>query len=115
MKTTVSLEGLEFFAYHGFYSEERKKGTTFKCDVSVELKSYDSLDDNIHDTVNYEDIYSIVEDEMNKTKKLIETVALSIIKRIQTLDNVTAANVKLYKLQPPLSGKLDHAIVEICF
>ncbi len=115
MKTIVSLEGLEFFAYHGFYEEERKTGNTFICDVHVELKSFDSEDDNIHDTVNYEEVYAIVADEMKNTKKLIETVGLKIIKRIQQLDNVTAAKVKLHKLNPPIKGKVDRAIVELRF
>ncbi len=115
MKTIVSLEGVDFFAYHGFYDEERKKGNTFICDVSVELKSFDSLDDNIDDTVNYEEIYKIVEEEMQQTKKLIETVALHIIKRIQELTNVTAAKVRLHKLQPPMDGKIKKAVVEMQF
>lgn len=115
MKTTVSIEGLKFWAHHGFYDEERKKGNDFICDVSVELKSYDSLEDNIYDTVNYEDIYAIVEEEMKLTKKLIETVAYSVIKRIQELDNVTGGKVKIYKLNPPLKGKVDRAVVEMTF
>ena len=115
MKTIVSLEGLKFWAFHGFYDEERKKGNDFMCDVSVELKSYDSLDDDINDTVNYEEVYAIVEAEMKNTKKLIETVAYSIIKRIQELDNVTAANVKIYKMNPPIKGEVTRAVVEMRF
>jgi len=115
LKTIVSLKGLEFFAYHGFYDEERKKGNNFICDVSVELKSFDSIDDNIQDTVNYEDVYAIVEYEMTQTRKLIETVAYHIIQKIQVLDNVTAASVKIHKLSPPIAGKIDRAIVEMQF
>ncbi len=113
MKTIVSLEGLEFKAYHGFYDEERKSGNRFVCNVHVELKSFDSLDDNIHDTVNYEEVYAIVEEEMKKTCKLIETVAYNIIERIKLLDNVTGANVKLIKLNPPLVGIAAQAVVEM--
>lgn len=115
MKTVVSLEGLNFFAYHGFYDEERKKGNDFVCDVSVELKSFDTLDDNIYDTVNYEEVYKIVETEMKQTRKLLETVALHIIRRIQELDNVTAAKVKIHKLNPPIEGKVERAVVEMRF
>jgi len=115
LKTTVSLEGLTFFAHHGFYEEEQKKGNDFVCDVSVQLKSFDTLDDNIYDTVNYEDVYKIVEDEMKQTRKLLETVALHIIRRIQELDNVTAAKVKIHKLNPPINGKVERAVVEMRF
>jgi len=115
VKTIVSLEGLEFFAYHGFYDEERKKGNNFRCDVSVELKSFDSLDDNIYDTVNYEEVYAIVETEMKETRKLLETVALHIMQKLQELDNVTAARVKIHKLTPPIKGKAERAVVEMRF
>lgn len=115
MHTTVKIEGLRFYAYHGFYDEERKKGNDFICDVEVELKSYDSLEDNISDTVNYEDIYSIVEHEMKITRKLLETVVYAIIKRIQNLDNITGGTVRLFKLNPPLKGKVDKAVVEMRF
>jgi dihydroneopterin aldolase len=115
MKTRVAIEGLKFFAYHGFYDEERKKGNEFVCDVSVELKSFDSMDDNIYDTVNYEDIYKIVEEEMNITRKLIETIAYNIIEKIKELENVTGAHVKISKLNPPLQGNVDKATVEMKF
>lgn len=115
MKTIVSLEGLEFKAYHGFYDEERKRGNRFNCDVSIELKSFDSNDDNIFDTINYEDVYAIIDEEMNKTCKLIETVAYNIIERLRHLDKVTGAKVKIYKLNPPLVGIASRAVVEMKF
>ena len=31
----VSLEGLEFFAYHGYYDEEQKVGNKYSVDVTV--------------------------------------------------------------------------------
>ena len=115
MKTIVSIEGLKFRAHHGFYDEERKIGNDFSCDVHVELKSFDSIEDNIYDTVNYEDIYEIVKEEMNDTKKLIETVAYCIIIRIKELDNVTGARVKLSKYNPPIKGDVEKAVVELAF
>ena len=115
MKTRVSIEGLKFFAYHGFYDEERKKGNEFECDVTVEVKSFDSMDDNINDTVNYEEIYQIVHEEMNYTRKLIETIAFNIIEKIKQLEHVTGATVKISKLNPPLNGKVDRAVVEMKF
>lgn len=115
MKTKVSLKGLKFFAYHGYYDEERKKGNDFICDVQVELKSFDALDDNIHDTVNYEDLFKIVEVEMQNTRKLLETVAYSIISKIKELDNVVAASVSLSKLNPPIKGQADSAVVKMEF
>jgi len=113
MKTVVSLEGLKFRAHHGFYDEERLKGNDFICDVKVEVKSFDSIDDNIFDTVNYEDVYAIISEEMTKTKKLIETVVFNMLENIKKLENVTGATVKLSKLNPPIKGDVDRAVVEM--
>lgn len=115
MKTVVSLEGLKFRAHHGFYDEERVKGNDFTCDVFVEVKSFDSIDDNIHDTVNYEDVFNIIADEMANTKKLIETVVFNILDRIKKLENVTGARVKLAKLNPPIKGDIERAVVEMTY
>lgn len=32
---TISLEGLEFFAYHGFYDEEQKVGNKYSLDITI--------------------------------------------------------------------------------
>ena len=52
---------------------------------------------------------------MAKTKKLIETVAFSIINRIKKLDNVTGGTVRLHKLNPPIKGEVQKAVVEMTF
>jgi dihydroneopterin aldolase len=33
---TVSLEGMAFFARHGFYEEERTLGNRYEVDIAVE-------------------------------------------------------------------------------
>jgi len=116
MKTTVSIENAEFFAYHGYYEEERRAGNNFLIDCEVEVKSFDSLDDNIADTVNYEQLYTVCKEEMENTQKLLETVVLNIINRIKNdLDHSTGGKVKLSKISPQLGGKVEKAVVEMKF
>lgn len=114
MKTTVSIENAEFFAYHGYYEQERRSGNTFIIDCEVELKSFDSVDDNIADTVNYEDLYAICHKQMQNTQKLLETVVFNIIADIKSqFGNVNGGKVKLSKIGPQLGGKLDRATIEM--
>lgn len=114
MKTKVAIKGAEFFAYHGYYSEERKSGNTFIIDAEVTLKSFDSHDDNIFDTVNYEQLYTICKQEMDKTQKLLETVVLNIINRYKDeLPNIVSATVRMEKLAPQLGGKVAKSVVEM--
>lgn len=116
MKTTVSIKGAEFHAYHGYYEEERKTGNIFIIDAEVELKSFDSNEDNITDTVNYEKLFKITEEEMEKTQKLLETVVFNIITRFNSeFSNVTGGKVRMEKLGPQLGGKVAKAVVEMEF
>jgi len=116
MKTTVAIKGAEFHAYHGYYEEERRTGNTFVVDAEVELKTFDSNDDNITDTVNYEKLFLICQEEMDKTQKLLETVVFNIIERFKNdFSNVTGGKVKMEKIGPQLGGKVAKAVIEMEF
>ena len=116
MKTKVAIKGAEFFAYHGFYEEERKAGNTFIIDAEVTLKTFDSSDDNIQDTVNYEQLYIICKVETAKTQKLLETVVFNIITRYkEELPNIISASVRMEKIAPQLGGKVAKSVVEMEF
>jgi dihydroneopterin aldolase len=116
MKTKIAIKGAEFFAYHGFYDEERRAGNTFVIDAEVTLKTFDSIDDNIRDTVNYEAIYTICKSEMGNTQKLIETVVLNILTRFkQEFSNISGAKVKMEKIAPQLGGKVAKSVIEMEF
>lgn len=116
MKTSISLKGLHFHAYHGFYEEERKMGNPFIVNVSLKIGDFDTKDDNIEDTVNYEDIYNICGSEMKKTQKLLETVVLNIVSRLRAeFPQILEGEVTLEKIGPQLGGKVDKAIVGMEF
>ena len=115
MKTTIALKGIHFYAFHGYYEEERKMGNDFVIDAEVEVKSFDEADDNISDTVNYEKIYAICSEEMSIQQKLLETVVFRICKRLEELKHVKSGKVSLAKIGPQLGGKVDKAQVEMSF
>jgi dihydroneopterin aldolase len=107
----IKLQGMSFYAHHGYYTHEQTRGNTYIVDVSVD---YDvdaaALGDDLHKTVNYEVIYRICGDIMENPCKLIETVAFRIAHEIQhrfpDLKNIT---VTLHKLKPELGGPVDSA------
>lgn len=112
--TEIALEGMSFYSYHGFYEEERIKGGHYNLDVSVKVKDYTSLDDNIKDTLNYETIYSICEKHMDVSHKLIETVGLLIANDIkEQFEECQAVKVRVEKLNPPIKGNVAKAVVTI--
>ncbi|MEM9990647.1 MAG: dihydroneopterin aldolase [Bacteroidota bacterium] len=113
--TRIALEGMEFYAYHGFYEEESKMGGTFIVDVDVNLNaSKGAASDALEHTINYETIYFICKKEMKKTSKLIENVAHRILNQLKFQFGINHhINVRIRKLHPPLGGKVAAAVVEI--
>ena len=112
---TIALHGAEFFAFHGFYPEEQKLGTKFIVDVDVSFTPVSNLkDDEISNTVDYERVYGIVQAEMKKTSKLIETVAQAIANEIKSqFSFAETIRVSLKKMNPPLKGKVGYSNIVI--
>lgn len=113
--TTISLHGAEFFAFHGFYPEEQKLGCKFIVDVDVSFTPFNNLkEDKISNTVDYEVVYGIVDGQMQKTSKLIETVAQSIADEIKArFSFADSIRVSIKKLNPPLKGKVEYSNIVI--
>lgn len=111
----IALEGMEFYAYHGFYPEEQLIGGDYVVDVYLETEFSDaSRDDLLDNTINYETIYRIVKVEMQKNSKLLEAIARRIIdKVIGICTTVQAIQVRVTKKHPPLGAKVQRAYIEI--
>jgi dihydroneopterin aldolase len=113
----VALQGVQFFAYHGFYPEEQVLGSHFIVDVAVEfLQQHHYTDDEIAHTVNYEQLYQFADAEMKHTRKLLETVVQGIIDRIKTAyPFAEVIRASITKLNPPLPGNVASSFVEISY
>jgi dihydroneopterin aldolase len=70
IKQRVSLNGIRFFSYHGFYPEEQVLGTEFIVDIDTELEVFGSGDDDIANTVNYERLLHIASEEMKNSAQV---------------------------------------------
>ncbi|PWJ43828.1 dihydroneopterin aldolase [Sediminitomix flava] len=102
----IALEGMEFFAYHGFYEEEQKIGNKYGVDIEVKTNLEKAADeDNLAETVNYESLYQIVSSEMKIQSKLLEHIAGRIIKTVfEKHSDVESILVKIKKFNPPIGG-----------
>lgn len=115
MKTQIALNEMEFYAYHGYYAEERQIGTTFLVSVTLDVDfSAAERSDELTDTLNYELVYNVVRQEMETPSKLLEHVAYRLREALTThFPTVTHASVTVTKLNPPLGGKVKSASVTI--
>jgi len=111
----VSLEGLEFHAYHGVYAHERSSGNKFEVDILVDTQFADSaFQDELSGTINYEDLYAIVKEEMEKPSKLLETVGHAIAKQtLESFKEAVSVEVKISKFNPPIGGVCKKASVVV--
>jgi len=111
----VALEGLEFFAYHGYYDEEQKVGNKYAVDVTITADFEKAAEqDRLSETVNYEALYKIVAHEMSIRSRLLENIGKRIIRSIfDHFDQVEMIDVSISKFNPPIGGVCKSAKISI--
>jgi 7,8-dihydroneopterin aldolase/epimerase/oxygenase len=111
----ITVEGMEFYAFHGCSQEEKIVGIRFQVDVYIKTElSNPAQTDNINDALNYQTVYDLVAKEMKQTSNLIEHVAQRIKNRIiQHFSQAEEVMVRVSKINPPLGGKVGKVSVEL--
>lgn len=114
-QATVALEGMRFYAYHGYYPEEQLIGGYYMVDVYANANVQVAADqDELLATVNYETIYRIAKVEMQKKSRLIEHVAQRILDQIVLVcQTIQGIRVRVTKEHPPVGGQVQQAYVEL--
>ncbi|HEY0056559.1 MAG TPA: dihydroneopterin aldolase [Pedobacter sp.] len=116
IKQKVALQGVRFYAYHGYYEEEQKIGNEFIVDIETECVVVENLSDELGDTINYERLLEIAAAEMVINRKLLETVAHAILKNITTgFPEVDMARVAIKKLNLPVKTEVKNSLVELTY
>jgi len=112
---TISIEGMEFFAYHGHFKEEQIIGTRFTVDLFMDTDTREAEEtDNLAKTVNYQAVYGLVAQEMAIKSYLLENVARRVLKCItREYPQITASRIKISKMNPPVGGKVEKVSVEL--
>ncbi len=116
MKTSeILVEGMEFFAYHGFYHEEELIGCKYTVDLRLTLPLDEpGTSDNLAHTVNYEEVYTLVRKEMEINSKLIEHVAQRIMSALWArYPQLQHIDLNLYKYNPPLGGQVGRVGIHL--
>ncbi|WP_420583315.1 dihydroneopterin aldolase [Reichenbachiella sp.] len=112
--TTIRLEELDFFAHHGYYEEERKVGNKYTVDIEVLVENTAYTDDDLDQTINYEEIYLTVSTIMSVSTKLLETLASSMCRELlKQFDAVQQVTASVSKHNPPIKGVCKKASVSI--
>ncbi len=109
----ISIEGMEFFAYHGCFEEEQIIGNKFIVDIFLEVSTEQAQrSDNLSQTVNYQKVYEVIREQMNVSSSLLEHLGHRINEAVRTqFPAIKRITLKVCKLYPPIGGKVDR----VCF
>lgn len=116
-ESLVELVNMEFYSYHGHFREEQIIGNKFIVNFSARTDVITPGEtDELSDALNYQELYGIIKEEMDIPSKLLENVALRIVKRVRkTYPLVTWASVSIAKLNPPIGGKVEASRVVLSY
>ena len=108
---TITLDEMEFKAYHGCYDLEKLVGNRFLVSISLDAELDEAAHaDDVTKTINYLRVYAIVAES-----DILENVTLRIIEPLYAefplLRHVRAT---VSKLAPPLGGKIRKVSVTLC-
>jgi len=110
----VNLEDLRCYSYHGFYPEEQILGNEYSVDIKTSFDKPKLKDDQLENTVNYEQLYALATTAMNNPRKLLETVADDLLEKIKfAFPHLTGIEVSICKKNPPFGGDRANAKVAI--
>lgn len=111
----IYLQDVRFHAFHGVTSIEKKVGSDFTVSVRVAVDISAAVDhDIVNVTLDYAALYEVVKREMMIPSSLIEHVAGRIGEAVfAAFPQVTALNISLMKLNPPMGADCTGAGVEL--
>ncbi|MFO8053670.1 MAG: dihydroneopterin aldolase [Bacteroidales bacterium] len=111
----ISIEGMEFYAYHGCFQEEKQIGTKFILDIHLDAPTYEAeKTDDLSKTINYQEVYSIIKKEMEHSSDLLEHVGRRILTVIRdAFPQIDEADITVSKINPSIGGKIKRVSVSL--
>lgn len=111
----IAIEGMHFYAHHGFYQEEQVIGGNYRVDVYLTADvAAAASEDNLDKTIDYEQVYQLTKSIMMEKSKLIEHVAQRIMDQVLLqLPAVQQVEVCVSKINPPVKGTVDRVFVKL--
>ena len=111
----IYITDLRFHAFHGVMPQERLVGNDYSIDIKIGYNVSDAMiSDEVDDTLNYAEVYQIVDQEMGVPSKLVERVAYRICDRLfRKYASISSIDIRLTKLNPPFGADCKGAGIEL--
>ena len=87
------------------YQEEMKVGNEFEVDLSIGCRSPKKMITSIDQTINYVEVYRMVQEVFSERKFLLETCAMQIAARLEaSFPEMEQLTICIRKLNPPITN-----------
>jgi len=115
MSGLIEIEGMEFYAYHGYYPSEKKIGSRYLVNVQIRTDCSGAANtDDLDQALDYQTIYDLIKAEMATPSNLLEHVCQRMLNAIyQAFPTIGQATVKLSKMNPPLGGMIEKVSITL--
>lgn len=104
--TSITLEKLHFYSYHGLLEHEKLVGNDFEVTLTISFPAISVMESgNLSEGINYAEIYELIAREMAIPTELLEALAYRILKNLKLqFALITQATISITKLAPPIEG-----------
>lgn len=105
----ITIEEMEFYAFHGHYQEEQIVGNRFLVDLEIETDlKVPAESDKLDDAVNYQLVYQLIKKEMKRKKSnLLENIGKRMLDAIYNeMEGIKKVTLRIRKMYPPMGGPI---------
>ena len=115
LQSSIQLNEMVFFAYHGVAEQETKVGNLFTINLTVDVSLENAAkSDLVEDTINYATLYQLIKKEMDIPSKLLENACYRVAKRVlKEFTQIEKLTVSLAKQNPPMGADILSASVQL--
>ncbi len=116
LSSSIELKGLRFHAGHGVSQLEQRVGCSFRVSLRLDfsIKACALEKDQLEGTLDYAEVFKVVQHEFKHISRLIEHVAWriaqSLLDKFVCIDTV---DIKVEKLNPPISADCESAAINL--
>ena len=115
MQSTILIEGLEFYAFHGATDAEQEIGHRYRADLTLEVEQTASETDRVRDTVDYGSVMQLViaictENQFRTVERLCFIVCTGIL---EEFGRVNGIECYMRKIMPPAPFIAEQAGVHL--
>lgn len=116
LTSSIRLNDICFYAYHGVSAMEKKVGCKFRINLELDchIASESYIHDNLDGTVDYGKVYETAKKAFLPTCNLLEHAAwLTGEALLQAFPLITCVHIEVEKLDPPIGGECKRASVAL--